>query len=1000
MIAKQSVKYFYAISFFAYSVVCCTNSYAATAYQVPYFQSYSVEDGLSQITVYEFTEDKFGFIWMATQNGIDRFDGYEFKHYGRAQEDDSTGLRGSVVHSIAADPISGDIWAASINGLSRLHLEEDRFQHYEMSTQSHQEHVMRRLYFDSSGRLWVATDSGVFRYNREPDEFVAVAGITELLPPIYSLVMDASGVLWLGTGKGLMAIIPGIGVVDYRQFTDVEINALTLDGANQLWVGTSGQGVFKLNIDDYRSPQVIWQMSYEDGLADAIVKAIRPMQDGSMWVATVNGLVIFPDANSKSFVVINDNTHPNSKLADNTLSSLYQSTSGVVWVGSWTNGFSIFDPESIKFSKLVLGGFPDTSNVEVDEHQNVWVVNEGGLWQLDPELNTLGHYTFSPDSWESQTLHKISGIEYSSRSGQLWLATRLGLGLFTPGERYVENAGLKGVPIYTVKEDSKGDIWIGTFNDGLYRFDPLSETITGHWRLPLVPRIEVSDPDTIWAASIKGLYRIDLKTGALQHFVHDPNDESSLSHNVVTWISRAKDNQYWVATQAGGLNLMTVSGTQEDEVTFEVFAEHTRLNTISMGAISQEEDGTLWITTIDGITRYHPGFDTIQHFDGRNGSNSSGYYIGSYAKAADGRLFFSGAEGLTYFYPEDIAISEYQPKVFITDINILNKPLLTRHKIEEQANTLNPLFLNELQLTKRDLILSVDFTTLDYSAPKHNQYAYRLEGFDSRWQLTDSTVRTATFTNLDPGDYKLQVKGSNKDGVWSPHVAQLNIRVYPPWWLTTWALFIWISTLGGGLLVLYRWRTSQMADNAKQLKKLVKERTEELEKAIKQLTLISGLDPLTGISNRRDFSAKAEQEFQRFVREEEYFTILMLDIDYFKQCNDTYGHAAGDYVLQTVADILSKTVRAQDIMARWGGEEFIILLPKTDVAQAETVAHKIQYNLAQTDINYERHSLTITLTVGIAKVRKEESLEDVIRRADNALYHGKEHGRNRVEVDA
>ena len=967
--------------------------------QTPYFKSYSVEDGLSQITVYEFTEDKFGFVWMATQNGIDRFDGYEFKHYGRAQEDQSLGLMGSVVHSIAADPITGNIWAGSINGLSQLIVATGRFQHYELINLNGTDHVMRRLYFDKKDQLWVATDSGVFRYMRQSDSFEPVAEISSVLPPVYDLVMDDNGVLWMATGQGLMAVAPGKELVVYEQLSGFEINSVSLDNAQNLWVGTSGQGVYKLYVKDYKQPQILWQISYEDGLADAIVKDVRQLQGGEVWVATNNGLVIFPEASSKQFKVINIESHPDVNLADNTLSSLFQTRAGVVWVGSWTNGFSVFDPHSIKFSKLVLGGKPDTFSVEVDHRGHVWVVNEAGLWQLDNELHVLGHYGFSPTSWESKTLHKISGIEYSNGTNELWLATRLGLGRYRLGDKHIENVGLKGKSLYTVAEDQQGKIWIGTFNEGLFRFDPAQMQVTGHWDLPLVPKIDISEPGSIWAASIKGVYRIDRESGELQHFTHNPDNPASISHNVVTWISSAGDGKYWVATQAGGLNLMTVAGSKQEDVSFQVVAKNTKLDKVSIGAVAEDSDGSLWITTIDGIIHYQPTSGKLQHFDGRNGSNSSGYYIGSYAEAADGRIFFTGAEGLTYFYPSDIVISDFQPKVFITDINVLNKPLLARHLPEGKGAISNSLFIDAIVLNNTDLILSADFTALDYSAPKHNMYALRLLGFDSRWQVMDAKNRTGTFTNLDPGEYLLQVKGSNKDGVWSPHFAELQVQVFPPWWRTNWALTLWFLMFFGTLIGLYQYRTRQIKQNARQLKVLVEERTAELEKAIKQLTLLSGLDPLTGVSNRRDFSAKATQEFNRFAREDSVFCILMLDIDHFKQCNDTFGHAAGDHVLQTLANILTANIRANDIIARWGGEEFILLLPDTDLERASTVAHKIQYSVSQSSINFEGNKLDITLTIGIAQIRHDELLEDCIRRADNALYRGKEKGRDCIELE-
>ena len=182
------------------------------------------------------------------------------------------------------------------------------------------------------------------------------------------------------------------------------------------------------------------------------------------------------------------------------------------------------------------------------------------------------------------------------------------------------------------------------------------------------------------------------------------------------------------------------------------------------------------------------------------------------------------------------------------------------------------------------------------------------------------------------------------------------------------------------------------------LEQAVHERTAELSAANVLLAQVASVDPLTGLLNRRGFSSEVEAEIERYTRSGRAFTLVMADVDNFKQFNDECGHACGDHVLKRLAVIARQSLRDVDRVGRWGGEEFIFLLPETDVDGAAALSEKIRAAIADNLFEFagQRHSLTMTF--GIAGYRQGETLDSCAARADTALYHGKERGRNRVMI--
>lgn len=186
----------------------------------------------------------------------------------------------------------------------------------------------------------------------------------------------------------------------------------------------------------------------------------------------------------------------------------------------------------------------------------------------------------------------------------------------------------------------------------------------------------------------------------------------------------------------------------------------------------------------------------------------------------------------------------------------------------------------------------------------------------------------------------------------------------------------------------------QLQDANATLEQKVAERTHELQVANVELAHIARYDALTGLHNRRAFNDYLSYLFTQMSRTQQTYAVLLMDIDFFKKVNDTFGHETGDQVLQRVAEILPTALRITDFVARLGGEEFIALLPATSLDGAAILAEKIRSTIEQEQIIVNH---AISLSIGVSVVLLDDTdMNDAIRRADKNLYMAKQQGRNRV----
>ncbi len=191
--------------------------------------------------------------------------------------------------------------------------------------------------------------------------------------------------------------------------------------------------------------------------------------------------------------------------------------------------------------------------------------------------------------------------------------------------------------------------------------------------------------------------------------------------------------------------------------------------------------------------------------------------------------------------------------------------------------------------------------------------------------------------------------------------------------------------------------TQQLSDMQSKLDEMEK-LAEVAQHAIEEQRKKAMHDALTGLPNRESYQQRFEQEIKRIERYGGSLSLMVCDIDFFKRINDTYGHLAGDKVLKIIAKSLQRNLRDSDFIARFGGEEFVALMPETAAKEAKVVAEKLRRKVEESPFNFKKEPVQITISFGITQFAKGESLEDVFQRADKALYQAKDKGRNQVQL--
>jgi diguanylate cyclase (GGDEF)-like protein len=968
--------------------LCAFGARAATPPEM-IFAHLGSDEGLSQGTIMAIVQDAQGFLWFGTEDGLDRFDGYEIRHFIHERNDPDT-LPTNWIAALARDA-SGRLWVGSDGGgLVWRDAMLGRFRPPLLNTGQtpiRSEERIRALHIDHSGNIWVAThDAGVIvldpaghtlrRFRHDSAANSQDSGDTSLSDDsVFSFAEDSSGKIWIGTATGLDRLDPETGRVEsygnrlraagIPGDAALKVNALLVDARGTLWIGLDTAlarydtltGVFTLRRHRDGDPSA---------LPDGRVAALLEDDEQRLWVGTSAGLALL-DRRSDEFVVFRHDQANRDSLPDNNIVSLYQDRSGLLWVGTKTGGVGRWNPRSWTFGHHRFGdeGSQSTTSFAVDHHGTLWVGSFGaGVASIDAQSGAITRYRHGSDSPLALRDDTVMALVTDDRN-RVWLGTMsAGIERLDPARGEIthfesvpnEPSTLPAPGIMSLMRDTRGRIWVGSYGGGLARIDPDSDRVTRypHGREQAnglsgdrATALAEDRAGLIWIGTDGGgLNVLDPVSGHFAHFVHDAKDPASLAANTVYALNVDDQGTVWVGTRGGGLDRAVGAPFGPKPMRFENLSESEGLPNSTVYGIESDSVGRLWVSTNRGLAAIRTDDRSVRAFRRSHGLQADEFNFGAHYRAPDGMLYFGGTNGYNAFLPERLRFNDKPPPVVLTDVLKLNKPV-----------SRTPEMLSELDVGFRDAAVTFQFAALDFTGPAENRYSYRLEGFDSDWVNADGG-RQATYTNLDGGNYVFQVRAANSDGRWSETPLSLRVHVSPPPWATWWARTLYAAAVVA--IVFLVWygqhrRVLREAAYAHRLKAEVDARTLELaernrdmEKVNLQLREASVSDSLTGLGNRRFLHDwMAAQARAAAAAQPERCVLMVVDLDFLKPINDQYGHEGGDAVLIQFAEILRRVFRSEDRIVRWGGDEFVVMCMHADLALASVLAERVRASVAK-----------------------------------------------------
>ncbi|WP_162339817.1 hybrid sensor histidine kinase/response regulator transcription factor [Cyclobacterium salsum] len=775
------------------------------------FEHLSEQDGLSHNRVLSIHQDKEGFIWFGTWEGLNRFDGYTFTVFQPDPDNALETLSHNVISDIAEDK-DGHLWLATRGGgLNHIDKITGKVTTYLLdSIGDIYWNALGDIYDDSKGDFWISGAGGLARFELESRTLTCYPSPEEATM-IVSVAEDPMGRLWAASTGKLYHFDRSNGKfipVSLDSFSAVQFTALHVDKEGILWVGTNGDGLFRLNTRN-PSPQL---NSYNPGgqinkIINGTNGKLYEDNSGIIWLTTTNGLQRIDKKTDQVLTFRSDPLFPGS-LSNNTVQAVLMDNNGHLWVGT-TNGINKLTVNTKDYRSFQIKPTPqlfhlDENNIThlvEDENGIIWLGNSGktkdskipggGLFQFDPKVNDIKKINL-PFADSSGISKNQFFIPYLDHSGNMWIGTDQALLCLDKGTgKFIQYP--TAVRIQAIAEDKSGKLWFGgskggyIFQGALVSFDPDIKKFTYYWFDPEdktgfnyhnVSAITVSQSGDIWVATPgRGINRLNPKSGKFTYYrPRHPYDPGSITDKDIRAIYEDSRGIIWVGTNQGGLNRF-----DDETEKFISYTVNQGLPSNHIESIVEDHWGNLWIGTSKGLSQLDPHTMTFQNYGTMDGLPGNMFNQGSKSRK-NGKLFFGTTNGFVVFHPDSIKDNSNIPPVYITGLSVLEKPI----PLPEDG---------KLEFSHNENFISFNYVALDYTAPEKNQYAYQLEGVDRNW-VHAGTNRSANYTDLKPGNYTFRVKASNNDGLWNEEGASASISILPPWWQTWWAY------TGYGLLFL------------------------------------------------------------------------------------------------------------------------------------------------------------------------------------------------------
>jgi PAS domain S-box-containing protein len=873
------------------------------------FEHFETEQGLSQSNVTCILQDSRGLMWFGTRDGLNKYDGYKFTVY-KNEASNRYSVSNNFIKGIVEDS-KGDLWIATWGGgLNRYDRSKDRFvtyRHDPKDPKTVSTDFTTCVFIDSKGMIWVGTEGGISVLNASSNQFIHYSTDAKNAKSVSDnyvrcIFEDSQQQIWVGTFKG------GLNKFDRKQqaFTHYvyeEKNNNSISGNNVytifedskhfLWVGTDGTGLNKMDKATGIFTRYIHDNKKANSLAANSVYAIGEDNQHLLWVGTENGGLNILDPETGMFYTYQNDEGDKNSLGNNSIHSIHKDAKGNMWLGTFNAGVDMVSADGNKFAhyKHSLSKNSLSNNnvlcIFEDSKQNIWIGTDGGGLNLfNPVTHQFTYFKHQDNNRNSICGNYVLSV-YEDSKGNIWIGTWAGgITVYNPAKQAYthfkhdpsNSSSLSSNNAWKIFEDHEKNIWVGTYGGGLNLYNPSNNSFTRYqYQQDKTTGISSDNIYSIfedrqgklWVSTDGGgLCLFDRKTKTFSRYVHEQN-KNSIASNTVTNIFEDGKGNLWIGTMAG------LSFLDRKNNHFTNYTTTDGLPNNVVYGILEDKSGNLWLSTNKGIAKFDPATKKFKNFNVSDGLQSNEFKQQAYCLSHTGAMYFGGNNGFNEFYPEKMKENSFEPKLIITGFQVFNKEV----PIADENNDNSPLKANITEVKKITIphnssVISFEFASLNYIASDKKQYAYMLEGFDTKWN--DIGIRhTATYTNLDPGKYVFSVRGLNNDGTWSKNITSVELIIMPPFWMTWWFRTLVALFIVGCLVAFYRVRVKAITKQKLRLERLVKERTEETVRQKEKLAY--NLEELKKAQQLMGQQVKELDELKQDLEKEKYYLDSLMD---------------------------------------------------------------------------------------------------------------------------
>jgi signal transduction histidine kinase/CheY-like chemotaxis protein/ligand-binding sensor domain-containing protein len=775
------------------------------------------ERGFPSPTTMSVVQDGDGFIWFGTQTGLGRWDGYRMRNFF-AKPGDLSSLPDDFIQILHVDR-QGRLWiGTAAEGVAMYDKQTERFVRYPAGPQGLASPAVFAIAGDARGGVWVGTSAGL-------DYIDAAHGGAVTHHPqgaaggpdnqIRALLVDGDGHLWIGSNGGLARRDAASGRVEEVAGVDDPVLSLASGKGGEVVFGTlkRGVGLAAARAGGGASARLLTLEQVPDAGANMVL-SITETLPGTWWAATYGGGIIEFDTQGHGRR-IGHRPAIQVSLAHDRVASLWRDRSGLVWAAN-ERGVDVHNPANRTVETVLDGvGLPEVSAFAfmTDSGARLWVaLADQGIDLIAPNGTRTAGLRPDPAHPETALPNRLILAMAEAEPLDAWIGTQLGLYRSSGHGKRVMRVPLphdEPAPRISAIVRQGEVLWLATPN-GLLRYDTRAQAVQA-FRQGAPGSGGLSDnrvntllpgPDgALWVGTRNGVNRFDPATGMAEQILPDAARASALPHGFVSALSFDARGRLWVGTNSGGIAIL--DGTAADGTRrFLRLDKQSGLPSNSIGALRTDPAGRVWASTSDGIAVIDPVTLRAQSLGRADGLVFQPYVVGAVGQTAQSDIVFGTSGGYAVVHPQPPPRWRYQPPLAVSAVHLDRRPV-------PAAPLLTPGGPG-LSIPAGTRRVEIEVAALDFSASARNRYAFMLEGYDRDWVEADASHRVATYANVTPGHYRLRMRGSNREGAWSPHELSMELHFLPAWYQTWW------TRLGAALAVLvlgwilYRWRVRQL----------------------------------------------------------------------------------------------------------------------------------------------------------------------------------------------